>query len=169
LCKKKNLLDTTVKWFMQLKCRPFKLQHTVQLRVRLTFPILIKTIILLFFNLLQAGNEQRALLSPSSTGSVNNPTASTSNTESCDTTPCSSDFDIVYHPIKNGELPEKEPMMKGSKDIDLRVAIAPSDDCFMDSRKSVEDPVNSEADSLNASGIVENDENGNLGEENHFK
>ncbi|XP_060603445.1 protogenin-like [Ruditapes philippinarum] len=117
----------------------------------------------------KAGNEQRALLSPSSTGSVNNPTVSTSNTESCDTTPCSSDFDIVYHPIKNGELPEKEPMMKGSKDIDLRVVIAPSDDCFMDSRKSVEDPVNSEADSLNASGIVENDENGNLGEENHFK
>lgn len=50
----------------------------------------------------QAGNEQRALLSPGSTGSVNNQT-STSNTESCDTTPCSSDCDIVYQPIKNCE------------------------------------------------------------------
>ena len=115
----------------------------------------------------QGGNEQRALLSPSSTGSVNNQTTSTSNTESCDTTPCSSDFDIVYHQIKGNELPEREPIVKESKDND--VAVAPSNCSYFNSRMSESDSINLEANSQNAPGIYKNDENGNPGEEGHFK
>lgn len=50
----------------------------------------------------QTATEQRALLSPSSTGSVNNPT-SVSNTDSCETTPGSCDCDLMYQPIQNSE------------------------------------------------------------------
>ncbi|XP_053405794.1 protogenin-like isoform X2 [Mercenaria mercenaria] len=109
----------------------------------------------------KAGNEQRALLSPSSTGSVNNQT-STSNTDSCDTTPCSSDCDIVYHPIKNCESVETGLMLAESRDKDM----TPINCSYNDSKISGDDtPPVLEANTGNASSIGERSENGNPGEE----